>query len=94
METSNDRSVDTNDSYRLTLRDLSRPEQIYNEPFPSRIEFARGGFGNDKLSRRSGRSGAFLWPTVTRVGFEAQALASLSHDVEGGTGLSLSLIHI
>ena len=88
METSSDRSVDTNDSYRLTLRDLSHPEQIYNEPFPSRIEFARGGFGDDKLSRRSGRPGAFLWPTVTRVGFEAQALAALSHDAEGGTGLS------
>jgi len=56
--------VDTNDSYRLTLRDLSRPEQIYNEPFPSRIEFARCGFGDDKLSRRSGRPGAFRWPTV------------------------------
>jgi hypothetical protein len=40
METSgDDRMVDMNDSYRLTLRDLSRPEQVYDEPFPSRVEF-------------------------------------------------------
>ena len=47
----------------------------------------RGGFGDEKLSRRSGRS-AFLWPTVTRVGFEAQALSYFSHGTEGNTGLS------
>ncbi len=88
METSGDAPVDMNDSYRLELRDLSRPEQIYNEPFPSRIEFARGTFGDDKLSRRSGRPSAFLWPTVTRVGFEAQALSWFSHGAEGSTGLS------
>ncbi len=66
----------------------SRPEQVYNEPFPSRIEFARSAFGDEKLSRRSGRSSAFLWPTVTRVGFEAQALSYFSHGAEGSTGLS------
>jgi hypothetical protein len=88
METSGDAPVDMNDSYRLELRDLSRPEQVYNEPFPSRIEFARSAFGDEKLSRRSGRSSAFLWPTVTRVGFEAQALSYFSHGAEGSTGLS------
>lgn len=88
METSGDDPVDMNDSYRLELRDLSQPEQVYDEPFPSRIEFVRGGFGDEKLSRRSGRSSAFLWPTVTRVGFEAQALSYYSHGTEGNTGLS------
>ncbi len=88
METSGDAPVDMNDSYRLELRDLSRPEQVYNEPFPSRIEFARSAFGDEKLSRRSGRNSAFLWPTVTRVGFEAQALSRFSHGAEGGSGLS------
>lgn len=88
METSGDDPVDMNDSYRLELRDLSHPEQVYNEPFPSRIEFVRSAFGDEKLSRRSGRSSAFLWPTVTRVGFEAQALSYFSHGTEGNTGLS------
>ncbi|HOB60811.1 MAG TPA: virulence factor SrfB [Candidatus Competibacteraceae bacterium] len=88
MESSGDDPVDMNDSYRLEMRDLSRPEQVYDEPFPSRIEFVRGGFGDEKLSRRSGRASAFLWPTVTRVGFEAQALSYFSHGTEGNTGLS------
>ncbi|MBK8961934.1 MAG: virulence factor SrfB [Candidatus Competibacteraceae bacterium] len=60
METSGDDPVDMNDSYRLELRDLSRPERVYDEPFPSRVEFVRGGFGDEKLSRRSGRTSAFL----------------------------------
>ena len=88
METSGDAPVDMNDSYRLELRDLSQPEQVYDEPFPSRIEFVRSAFGDEKLSRRSGRPGAFLWPTVTRVGFEAQALSWHSHGAEGHTGLA------
>ena len=88
METSGDAPVDMNDSYRLELRDLSRPEQVYDEPFPSRIEFVRGAFGDEKLSRRSGRASAFMWPTVTRIGFEAQALSYFSHGAEGNTGLS------
>lgn len=88
METSGDAPLDMNDSYRLELRDLSRPEQVYNEPFPSRIEFMRSSFGDEKLSRRSGRSSAFLWPSVSRVGFEAQALSYFSHHAEGNSGLS------
>ncbi|MDS4040094.1 MAG: virulence factor SrfB [Candidatus Competibacter sp.] len=88
METSGDDPVDMNDSYRLELRDLSRPEQVYDEPFPSRIEFVRSTFGDEKLSRRSGRTSAFLWPTATRVGYEAQALSWFSHGTEGSTGLS------
>ena len=88
METSGDDPVDMNDSYRLELRDLSQPERVYDEPFPSRVEFVRGAFGDEKLSRRSGRTSAFLWPTATRVGFEAQALSYFSHGTEGSTGLS------
>ncbi len=88
METSGDDPVDMNDSYRLELRDLSQPERVYDEPFPSRVEFVRGSFGDEKLSRRSGRTSAFLWPTATRVGYEAQALSYFSHGTEGNTGLS------
>ncbi|PIE82975.1 MAG: hypothetical protein CSA09_04080 [Candidatus Contendobacter odensis] len=87
MESSSDKPVDMNDSYRLALRDLSHPERVYDQPFPSRIEFVKSSFGNEKLSRRSGRN-AFIWPTVTRVGFEAQALSYYSHGTEGSTGLS------
>ena len=37
---------------------------------------------------QSGRSDAFLWPTIARVGHEAGRLASLRRGIEGATGLS------
>lgn len=75
-------------SYPLVLRDLSRPYLEYDQPFPSCIEFAKANFGNDLLSRRSGRSKAFFWPSPVRVGFEAAHLAGMRIGNEGLTGLS------
>jgi hypothetical protein len=74
--------------YELELRDLSRPEQVYKEPFESRIEFAKASFGKDHFSVQSGRSDAFLWPTIARVGHEAARMAGQRRGSEGATGLS------
>lgn len=80
--------VDITKSIKLQLRDLSRAEQVYDDPFPSRFEFARAQFGRDHLSIRSGRSEAFGWPTVVRVGVEAARLAARRSGTEGSSGLS------
>lgn len=80
--------VDITKSVKLQLRDLSRAEQVYADPFPSRFEFARAQFGRDHLSIRSGRSEAFGWPTVVRVGVEAARLAAHRSGTEGSSGLS------
>lgn len=82
------RPIDLNNSHPLEIRDLSRPEHVYTDPFPSRLEFARVSFGNDMLSRRSGRTNAFTWPLVARVGWEAARLSYLSQGTEGNTGLN------
>ena len=74
--------------YELALRDLSRPEHVYSEAFESRVEFSQANFGKDHFSVQSGRSDAFLWPTIARVGHEAGRLASLRRGIEGATGLS------
>ena len=74
--------------YELELRDLSRPEQIYKEPFESRIEFAQASFGKDHFSVQSGRNDAFLWPTIARIGHEAARMAGQRRGSEGATGLS------
>ena len=76
------------DSYPLALRDLGRPEVTYARPFESRVEFARASFGRDTISRRSGRAGAFAWPSPMRVGPEAVRLAASRQGNEGATGLS------
>lgn len=74
--------------YELELRDLSRPEQVYAEPFESRIEFSQALFGKIDHSVQSGRRDAFLWPTIARVGHEAARLAAKRRGTEGSTGLS------
>jgi hypothetical protein len=80
--------ADITKAVKLQLRDLSRAEQVYSDPFPSRFEFARAQFGRDHLSIRSGRSDAFSWPTVVRVGVEAARLAARRSGTEGSSGLS------
>jgi hypothetical protein len=80
--------ADITKSVKLQLRDLSRAEQVYSDPFPSRFEFARASFGRDHLSIRSGRSDAFGWPTIVRVGVEAARLAARRSGTEGSSGLS------
>lgn len=79
---------DFSNTYVLTLRDLNAPEQVYSEPFVSRIEFSRPDFDYDNRSARSGRPDAFNWPSMVRVGPEAANLAAHCEGNEGITGLT------
>jgi len=88
MESNPDERLDLNNCYRLSLRDLSRPERVYDKPFESRVEFARASFGKDAISRRSGRGSAFEWPSPVRIGPEAVRLAGDALGNEGATGIS------
>ncbi len=89
VETLPQRITNLNDSYLLELRDLTEPQKIYNDPFETRIEFAEANFGDDLLSRRSGRkTPAFAWPSAVRVGPEAARLATRAVCAEGSTGMS------
>jgi hypothetical protein len=74
--------------YELELRDLSRPHRVWSEPFESRVEFAQAAFGKEHWAHKSGRAGAFLWPTIARVGPEAARLAARRRGTEGATGIS------
>jgi len=89
VETLPQRVTNLNDSYLLELRDLSCPDRLYAEPFETRVEFVDAAFGNDALSRRSGRqSPAFAWPSAVRIGPEATRLATQAVCAEGATGMS------
>lgn len=74
--------------YELEIRDISRPEYCYSEPFQSRVEFAQTFLGKEHFSVQSGRRDAFQWPTIVRIGKEAERLASHREGNEGSTGLS------
>lgn len=82
--------ADVSQTYRLELRDLSRVEHVYSEPFESRIEFAAVDFG--PLRHASGASRnkreAFWWPSPVRVGPEAARLAAMTDGTDGASGLS------
>lgn len=80
--------ADIAQAVKVQLRDLSDPLQVYTDPFESRIEFNRASFGKDDISLSSGRPTAFSWPTVARIGPEAQRLAGLRRGSEGATGMS------
>ncbi|MEO0363697.1 MAG: virulence factor SrfB, partial [Pseudomonadota bacterium] len=81
-------SADVTQAVKLHLRDLGRPENVYTDPFDSRIEFNRASFGSDDVSILSGRASAFSWPTVARVGVEAARLSASRRGSEGATGMS------
>ena len=74
--------------YELALRDLTRPHRVYSEPFESRVELAQAAFGKEHWAHKSGRAGAFLWPTIARIGPEAARLAGRRRGTEGATGIS------
>ena len=82
--------ADVSQTYRLELRDLSRIERVYSEPFESRVEFAATDFGPIQHASRSGRTTreAFWWPSPVRVGPEAARLAAKTDGTEGASGLS------
>lgn len=82
--------ADVSHSYRLELRDLSRIEHVYSEPFESRIEFAAPDFGPTRHASAASRNKreAFWWPSPVRVGPEAARLAALTDGTEGASGLS------
>lgn len=84
----NDRTVDLNRSLVLEMRDLSRPELCYREPFESHVELVHAEFGPEDLAKKSGRSRAFFWPSLVRLGREASRFRSESEGTEAMTGLS------
>lgn len=88
VEDGRDSRLNLNNSYVLKLRDLSMPHRTYQEPFDSRLEFARASFGKDQIARRAGRSNAFAWACPVRVGPEAVRLSATARGNEGATGLS------
>jgi hypothetical protein len=84
----NDSSVDLNRSLVLELRDLAEPILSYREPFESHLELVHAEFGPEDLAKKSGRSRAFFWPSLVRLGPEAARYRSESEGTEAMTDLS------
>ena len=72
----------------LQIRSLSEPHLVNTPMFTSRMEFSEAKFGKQHFSLESGRHDAFVWPSIVRVGDEAQRLACQRLGTEGESGIS------
>ncbi len=84
----NQQSIDLGNSYILQLRDLGEPHRLYEEPFESDLQLSQASFGDDYLSKMSGRARAFFWPSLVRVGPEAARFREQAEGTEGASGMS------
>lgn len=75
------------DTVGLRLRELSRPTECHSGPIDTLVEFARADFGDARSARLSGRTDAFAWPSLVRVGKEARRLSQRPSAAPGETGL-------
>lgn len=72
----------------VILRDLTRPTVTHDGAIPTVVEFDDQTFGDAYASRLSGRRDAFQWPSIVRIGGEAEALARRANATPGITGLA------
>ena len=72
----------------VRVRDLTQPDLIHEGPFPTVAEFSATPFGDHVISRDSGRTDAFHWPSLVRIGAEAQRHSLRHNGTDGVTGLS------
>ncbi|MEP3428363.1 MAG: virulence factor SrfB [Roseibium sp.] len=80
--------LDLKNAQTLRLREFTDPTISYREPFQSDVEFRKAMFGDERLSRFSGRRRSFEWPSLVRVGPEAVRLNAGRFGSEGASGLS------
>ncbi|MEI7532494.1 MAG: virulence factor SrfB [Betaproteobacteria bacterium] len=90
IERKDGESVSLSNSAVLELRDLSDPRLMHRDTFNSFVCFAKARFGDlNGYSRGAGRiKRSFSWPSVVRVGQEANRLALKSRREEGQTSMS------
>lgn len=74
FEESNSEIFNFNKVKKLEIQDLKKPSIKYNEPFSSDIAFSKPTF-NDNISKKD----KFIWPSIIRVGEEANRLINSSN---------------
>jgi hypothetical protein len=83
-----DLALATRQAIPLRIRDLTHPVTTHTGDIATVVEFDNQTFGNAALSRRSGRTDAFAWTSLVRIGAEAQRLALRVNATDGVTGLA------
>ncbi len=66
------------DATPLILRDITYPNRTYSKPFEMRLAFVKSELGYEAAFALSGNPKAFKWPSLVRIGPEAQRLAVIN----------------
>ncbi len=66
------------DAIPLQIRDITYPDKTYSDPFEMRVAFVKSSLGNEAAFTLSGNPKAFSWPSLVRIGKEAQRMAVLN----------------
>ncbi len=78
-------SFDFTSARKLSIRDLSKPNKTYCEPFEMQVAFAQEKFGNEAANLIDN---SFNWPSLVRVGPEAIRLTSIFESENSQASLS------
>lgn len=88
LEDHGEKNTGLQQSAALHIRSLSEPQYLSEPLFSSRLEFHEAKFGKHCFSMEGGRDDAFVWPSMVRVGDEAQKLAMQRQGTDGASGIS------
>ncbi len=66
------------DAVPLEIRDMTYPDRTYSDPFDMRVAFVKTSLGDESQFILSGNPKAFAWPSLVRIGREAQRLTVLN----------------
>lgn len=70
FENPNESTFNLNAVKRLVVQDLENPLLFYDASFSTRLVFKEADFG--ALNSELNQNGKFLWPSLVRIGFEAE----------------------
>ena len=90
LEKHSNGEIDIEKAIPFKIRDFENAESYDSGLIESRIELAQADFGRDDISKRSGRSEAFLWPSPARLGREARRIQRNTSGTSLPSGLSSS----
>lgn len=76
------------DAVPLEIRDLTYPNKTYSDPFEMRLAFVKANFGLNSAYLKSINPDGFKWPSLVRIGKEAQRLIVINDDISANFTMS------
>lgn len=76
------------DALPLEIRDLTYPDKTYSDPFEMRLAFVKASFGLNSAYLKTINPEAFQWPSLVRIGSEAQRLIVINDDISANFTMS------